>query len=75
MALGSYWLRFLPVWFAVILDGAVLRWSDYPWPDPFLCRINALMGSGVAGACVNPADQRWGFWPLLPLGFQLLEQV
>ena len=51
----------------MILDGAVLRWSDYPWPDPFLCRINALMGSVVAGACVNPADQRWGFWPLLPL--------
>ena len=25
------------------------------------------MGSVVAGACVNPADQRWGFWPLLPL--------
>lgn len=29
----------------------------------------------VAGAGVNPADQHWGFWPLLPLGFQLLEQV
>ena len=29
------------------------------------------MGSVVAGAGVNPADQRWGFWPLLPLGFQL----
>ena len=25
------------------------------------------MGSAVAGAGVNPADQRWGFWPLLPL--------
>ncbi len=25
------------------------------------------MGSVVAGAGVNPADQRWGFWPLLPL--------
>ena len=25
------------------------------------------MGSEVAGAGVNPADQRWGFWPLLPL--------
>ena len=23
------------------------------------------MGSVVAGAGVNPADQRWGFWPLL----------
>ncbi len=33
------------------------------------------MGSVVAGAGVNPADQRWGFWPLLPLGLQLLEQV
>ena len=25
------------------------------------------MGSVVAGAGVNPGDQRWGFWPLLPL--------
>ena len=25
------------------------------------------MVSVVAGAGVNPADQRWGFWPLLPL--------
>ena len=25
------------------------------------------MGSMVARAGVNPADQRWGFWPLLPL--------
>ena len=25
------------------------------------------MGSVVAGAGVNPAEQRWGFWPLLPL--------
>ncbi|MEC8688697.1 MAG: DUF4336 domain-containing protein [Cyanobacteriota bacterium] len=25
------------------------------------------MGSVVAGAGANPADQRWGFWPLLPL--------
>ena len=25
------------------------------------------MGTVVAGAGVNPADQRWGFWPLLPL--------
>jgi len=30
-------------------------------------RITASMGSVVAGAGVNPADQRWGFWPLLPL--------
>lgn len=51
----------------MILDGAVLRWSDYPWPDPILYRITALMGSMVARAGVNPADQRWGFWPLLPL--------
>ena len=29
----------------------------------------------VAGAGVNPADQRWGFWPLLPLGLLLLELV
>ena len=26
------------------------------------------MGNVVAGAGVNPADQYWGFWPLLPLG-------
>ena len=25
------------------------------------------MGSMVAGAGVNPADQHWAFWPLLPL--------
>ena len=25
------------------------------------------MGSVVAGGGVNPADQRWGFWPLLPI--------
>ena len=25
------------------------------------------MGSVVAGAGVNPADQRWGFLPLQPL--------
>ena len=29
------------------------------------------MGSVVAGAGVNPADQRWGFWPLLPLDIHL----
>ena len=33
------------------------------------------MGSVVAGAGVNPADQRWGFWSLLPLGSRLQEQV
>ena len=33
------------------------------------------MGSVVAGAGVNPAYQRWGFWPLLPLSYQLREQV
>ena len=33
------------------------------------------MGSMVAGAGVNPADQRWGFWPLLPLSSQLQEHV
>ena len=31
------------------------------------------MGSVVAGAGVNPADQYWGFWPLLPLSYQLLQ--
>jgi hypothetical protein len=33
------------------------------------------MGSVVPGAGVNPADQRWGFWPLLSLSFLLLETV
>jgi len=33
------------------------------------------MGSEVAGAGVNPSDQRWGFWPLLPMSSQLQEQV
>ena len=33
------------------------------------------MGSEVAGAGVNPADQLWGFWPLLTFTSQLLEQV
>ena len=33
------------------------------------------MGSEVSGAGVNPADQRCGFWPLLPLVSQLQEQV
>ena len=49
--------------------------AGLPWSEPFLCRITALMGSVVAGAGVNPADQRWGFWPLLPLGSQLQGQV
>ena len=33
------------------------------------------MGSGVVGAGVNPADQRWGFSPLLRLSSQLQKQV
>ena len=33
------------------------------------------MGSVVAGAGVNPADQRWGFWPLLPLSSQFVQLV
>ena len=33
------------------------------------------MVSVVAGAGANPADQRWGFWPLLPLSSQLQEQA
>ena len=33
------------------------------------------MGSVVAGAGVNPADQRWGFWPLLPITALLLKQL
>ena len=35
----------------------------------------ALMGSVVVGAGVNPADQRWGFCPLLPTRNQLQEKV
>ena len=60
-----------PAWRVVLF----YAWVVCPWLDPFLCRITASMGSVVAGAGVNPADQRWGFWPLLPLGVQLLEQV
>ena len=44
-----------------------VEWINCPWPGPFLSRITALMWSAVAGAGVNPADQRWGWWPLLPL--------
>ena len=33
------------------------------------------MGSVVAGAGVNPADQRWGFWPLLPLSYLSWQEV
>ena len=33
------------------------------------------MGSRVAEAGVNLADQRWGFWPLLPPSSQLKEKV
>ena len=47
--------------------------ADRACPDPFLRRITALMGTTVAGVGVNPADQRWGFWPLLPLSFLLRE--
>ena len=60
-----------------VAGSTVLRrggWFD-PGLDPFLCRITALMGSLVAGAGVNPADQRWGFWPLLPIRFQSQVQV
>ena len=32
------------------------------------------MGGVVAEAGVNPADQRWGFWPLLPIGSQIRNQ-
>ena len=33
------------------------------------------MGSVVAGAGVNFADQRWDFWPLLPPRSQLLKAI
>jgi len=46
-----------------------------PFPDPFLCRITAVMGSVVAGDGVNPADQRWPLWPLLPLTALLPVQI
>ena len=61
-----------PAWLVVLFCAGV---GNLTWPDPFLSRITALMGSVVAGAGVNPADQRWGFWPLLPLSYQSQEQV
>ncbi len=33
------------------------------------------MMSVVAGVGVNPADQRWPWWPLLPLSSQSQEVV
>ncbi|EAR18512.1 hypothetical protein WH7805_01717 [Synechococcus sp. WH 7805] len=61
-----------PAWRVVLFCAG---FADCPWSDQFLCRITALMGSVVAGAGVNPADQRWGFWPLLPLSSWLLEEL
>ena len=53
----------------------ILRRSG--WFDPGLIDSSAELlykrGWLVAGAGVNPADQRWDFWPLLPLGFMLQE--
>ena len=46
----------------------------FPFSDPSLCSITALMVSEVPGADVT-WDQRWGFWPLLPSSSQLQEQV
>ena len=43
------------------------------WYGQFLCSIIAMMGSVVAGAGVNPADQSWPWFPLLPHSGQLLE--
>ncbi|WP_028951890.1 hypothetical protein [Synechococcus sp. CC9616] len=47
-----------PAWRVVLFCSGV---DVCPWPDRFLCRITSLMGSVVAGAGVNPADQRWGW--------------
>ena len=47
--------------------------SNQPLNAPPLGRIvgKESQMSGVNG--IQPADQRWGFWPLLPLSFQLRE--
>ena len=44
--------------------------------------VRLLLGGSVASffaaaasVGVNPADQRWGFWPLLPLSYQLQAKV
>jgi hypothetical protein len=34
-----------------------------------------LMLGWLTGDGVKPSDQSWAWWPLLPLSFQLLEQV
>ena len=31
--------------------------------------------SAVASVGVNPADQRWGFWPLLPLSYDSWQEA
>ena len=67
--------------FTRLVSGDPWQWCfavelmNCPWPGPFLSRITALMGSMVAGAFVNPDDQRWPWWPLLPLSFQFFKQV
>ena len=33
--------------------------------------IDGEHGGMVAGADLNPANQRWGFWPLLPISSHL----
>ena len=43
---------------------------------PFLQQNHCIDGEhGGRSWGVNPADQRWGFWPLLPLSYQLRQQV
>ena len=62
-------------WWAGVWCCSALSWLVCSWPDPFFCRIISLMGSVLSGAGVNPADQHWPWWPLLPPSSLLLELV
>ena len=56
----------------LFVNGYMSQQLVFSWSDLLLCKITVLMGSVVAGAGVNPADQRWDFWSLLPFCSQLL---
>jgi len=69
--------RYVVPWFG--MDVAV---SDAVWglgggvtPAQPILTQTALLESVVAGAGVNPADQRWGFRPLLPLSPKLARWI
>ena len=38
--------------------------SHNPWAELKVRNLNCVVVAGV-----QPADQRWGFWPLLPLSY------